>query len=226
MDIRHKPAFDRADPEKKQRVLETGIQEFAELGYEKANINIIAKKAGISIGLMYKYFETKEDFFVTCMDEAIDLMEDTIARIVNSDGPVIDRMKQLLLAVKETSSGYVQFVRLYQVVTNLPADMHPEYFADRIESISYSAYSTILREAQETGEVRGDCNTRAMAFFFDSILRMLQFSSTHDYYRRRLQVYCGDDILSDSDPLLQEIGKLFDSAFFVSHDDVIKIADR
>ena len=52
----HKEAFDRADDERKELILEVGIKEFSSKGYENANINVIAKNAGISIGLMYKYF--------------------------------------------------------------------------------------------------------------------------------------------------------------------------
>ena len=64
---RYKEAFDRASTERKEKILEVGIEEFASKGYENANINIIAKNSGISIGLMYKYFNTKEDLFITCI---------------------------------------------------------------------------------------------------------------------------------------------------------------
>ena len=65
--IHHKEAFDRISDERKNLILEVGIEEFSSKGYENANINIIAQKAGISIGLMYKYFATKEDLFMTCI---------------------------------------------------------------------------------------------------------------------------------------------------------------
>lgn len=55
MESKHcKPAFERAEPDRRNKVLQTGIDEFSRLGFENANINVIAKKAGISIGLMYK----------------------------------------------------------------------------------------------------------------------------------------------------------------------------
>ena len=57
----HKDAFDRISEERRERILEVGTEEFSSKGYENANINVIAKNAGISIGLMYKYFATKED---------------------------------------------------------------------------------------------------------------------------------------------------------------------
>ena len=40
----YKEAFERADPERKNLILEIGIEEFSSKGYENANINIIAKK--------------------------------------------------------------------------------------------------------------------------------------------------------------------------------------
>ena len=49
---RYKEAFERASEERKEKLLEVGIEEFASKGYENANINVIAKNAGISIGLM------------------------------------------------------------------------------------------------------------------------------------------------------------------------------
>ena len=50
----YKDAFQRIDDDRKNIILEAGIEEFSSKGYENANINIIAKNAGISIGLMYK----------------------------------------------------------------------------------------------------------------------------------------------------------------------------
>ena len=44
---RYKEAFERASEERKEKILEVGIEEFASKGYENANINVIAKNAGI-----------------------------------------------------------------------------------------------------------------------------------------------------------------------------------
>lgn len=42
---RYKEAFERASEERQELILETGIEEFSSKGYEKANINVIAKNA-------------------------------------------------------------------------------------------------------------------------------------------------------------------------------------
>ncbi|HOM88904.1 MAG TPA: TetR/AcrR family transcriptional regulator, partial [Spirochaetota bacterium] len=53
----HKETFERISPEKRDRIITIATKEFAKNGFKGANINIIAKKAGISIGSMYNYFE-------------------------------------------------------------------------------------------------------------------------------------------------------------------------
>ncbi len=46
--------------EKKKIILDTALRLFAEQGYHKTTIQLIAKEAGISKGLVYNYFESKE----------------------------------------------------------------------------------------------------------------------------------------------------------------------
>lgn len=48
--------------EKLEEILEAGISEFAEFGLQKAGMNAIARRAGISVGVLYKYYENKDAF--------------------------------------------------------------------------------------------------------------------------------------------------------------------
>jgi len=57
--------FLRIPEEKQLRVLQAAIDEFAEYGYEHTNTNRIAKAADISVGSLFKYFDSKEDLFIT-----------------------------------------------------------------------------------------------------------------------------------------------------------------
>ena len=98
MESKHcKPAFERAEPDRRNKVLQTGIDEFSRLGFENANINVIAKKAGISIGLMYKYFETKEDLFILCLEEAISELHAVIEAVLQSDDKILVRAEKGLV---------------------------------------------------------------------------------------------------------------------------------
>ena len=54
--------------------MDTALEVFAENGYANASISLIAKKAGISKGLMYNYFKSKEDLLSSIMTEGLNEM--------------------------------------------------------------------------------------------------------------------------------------------------------
>ncbi len=57
--------------DRRQAILDTALEVFADHGYESASISMIAKKAGVSKGLMYNYFESKEELLVEIIKIAI-----------------------------------------------------------------------------------------------------------------------------------------------------------
>ena len=65
--------FQEIREEKRRLILSTALELFALKGYHSTPISLIAKKAGISKGLMYNYFESKEDLlkqlFISVSDE-------------------------------------------------------------------------------------------------------------------------------------------------------------
>lgn len=60
MSPRKPEAFESMRNESKARIQIAALEVFAESGYHSASISQIARKAGVSKGLMYNYFESKE----------------------------------------------------------------------------------------------------------------------------------------------------------------------
>ncbi len=50
--------------EKKQKIIEASYELFAETGYYNANTQEIAKRAGVSTGIVYSYFKDKRDILL------------------------------------------------------------------------------------------------------------------------------------------------------------------
>ena len=69
--VYHKPTFDNISEEKRKKILDVAVNEFANHGFENANINTIAKKADVSVGSLYKYFDTKADLFLTSVNYGV-----------------------------------------------------------------------------------------------------------------------------------------------------------
>lgn len=67
------------DPEtKRQRLLEAALAEFAAYGLAGARVDRLAKRAGISAGLVYSFYENKEGLFEAVFDA---IVERTVAGI-------------------------------------------------------------------------------------------------------------------------------------------------
>jgi AcrR family transcriptional regulator len=201
--------------EKINEILETGIREFAENGPDKANINVIARRSGVSVGVLYKYFENKDAFFEACLRHALLALERAIADALEGECSVLSRAEKLIRAVQRSAKEQPSYNVLYHEITAGSCRRYAAAFAREIEEISAKAYTQFLAKAQAAGDIRRDMNPRLFAFFFDSLLMMLQFSYSCDYYRERFKIYCGEETLSDDEAVVQELLKFFESAFSV-----------
>lgn len=211
---RYKEAFERATDERKEKILEVGIKEFASKGYEKANINIIAKKAGISIGLMYKYFSTKEDLFITCIQRGMSILDDAVDEILQSDDKLIVKAEKLIRTTCQLSQRDANYVKLYNEITSERDSEKAIEFAKAIEGETSKKYVKCITDALAKGDVRQDMDPRLFAFFLDNLLTSLQFSFTCDYYRNRLEIYTGVNVAELSeDQIVRQLLKFIESAF-------------
>lgn len=77
--------YKKLDDNAKQLILETGIDEFAERGLDGANINVIAKKAGVSVGVIYKYFGDKDSFFLACVRHSLALLDAVLSEAISHE---------------------------------------------------------------------------------------------------------------------------------------------
>jgi AcrR family transcriptional regulator len=63
-------------PVKSEMMLEAARRLFAEVGYEAASMDLIAKTAGVSKATLYAHFESKEKLFLEILEAAIGRPED------------------------------------------------------------------------------------------------------------------------------------------------------
>lgn len=203
----------RISDERIDRLLETGIREFAEKGLGSANINVIARKSGISVGTLYNYYGTKEDFFFACLKRSMSLMEKVLVEASSGDISILQRAEKLIRAVQAYSKDHAEDMKMYHEITSGASGRHAEVFAKEIEGITSKMYSRFIAEAIERGEIRDDIDSRYFAFMFDDLLTMLQFSYCCDYYRERMKIYCGEDVFDDDEKMVTEMLKFLESAF-------------
>lgn len=211
----HKEAFERADAERKNLILEIGIEEFSSKGYENANINIIAKKVGISIGLMYKYFATKEDLFITCLKYGMDILEKALYDIMVSDDKLLTKAEKLIRTICMHSKKHSNYIKMYNEICSEKGSLERmRSIAEEIESRRSTIYITSITSALKSGDVRSDLDPKLFALFLDNLLTSLQFAYTCDYYREKFRIYTNIDInKTDDEQVISQLLKFIESAF-------------
>ena len=76
--------------EKKKRIVEAGFALFSEYGYYGTNTAEIAKKAGVSTGIVYGYFADKRDILISVLDIYIQKVIAPIMKIFDTLSTPID----------------------------------------------------------------------------------------------------------------------------------------
>jgi AcrR family transcriptional regulator len=76
--------YDDIRKQRKQLIMDTALELFAENGYHATSISQIAKMAGISKGLTYNYFRSKNEILKEIMDQGFNEIYDNLD--INKDG--------------------------------------------------------------------------------------------------------------------------------------------
>jgi len=103
------------EPEKRERIINAAMTEFLH-GYKKASTDNIVREAGISKGLLFHYFGTKERLYHFLIDYAIDTVKNEYLDLVNVRQPdILDSIWQSSLLKKDLS---VRFPSIFDFLTN------------------------------------------------------------------------------------------------------------
>lgn len=211
-EIFHKTTFDNISEEKRNRILNVAIHEFASLGFENANINTIAKKAGVSVGSLYKYFDTKSDLFLTSVSHGISVLESVLTEVTSNDDDIMVQFEKILRAAIHFSRTTGVMIKLYNEFTTESNAELGKQLIDRMETLTAKAYKTAIIQGQVGGEVRLDIDPGMAAYLVDNILMNIQFSYSCTYYAERLKIYAGNDIFEKDEFVVENILRFIKSA--------------
>ena len=110
MEKEAKPAniekFLKLEENKRDRIINAALKEFS-YGYKKASTDSIVKEAGISKGLLYHYFGTKEQLYKFLGEYVVDLMKTEYYDMLNTGiSDALEIVWQSALLHKDISDRY------------------------------------------------------------------------------------------------------------------------
>ncbi|TAH74726.1 MAG: TetR/AcrR family transcriptional regulator [Anaerolineaceae bacterium] len=196
--------YKKLDDDTLNTILETGIDVFADKGLDRANINVIAKKSGVSVGVIYKYYKDKDNFFLACVRHSLKLLDQVLRDSFSDEADVMTCIRRIVYALLEHSKKHKNYNVMYNEITSGSCKRYAAVLAKEIETCTAMVYEQLMENAKRSGEAYFNIDSHMFAFFFDNLLMMLQFSYSCDYYRERMKIFCGEDVMDNEEKVAEE----------------------
>jgi len=137
----------------RRRIMRQAASEFARLGFDQANINVIAEQAGIGKGTIYLYFENKRDLFLEMLRYIAQAQLVVIRTALAPEGTLQQRLERLFrafahLAEEESDNFNVYMSALYGVNRAFQAE------ATKLLRDYVAVIALTLDQSQARGEIR------------------------------------------------------------------------
>jgi AcrR family transcriptional regulator len=211
----HKDTFDKTTEERREKVLEVAIDEFAMKGYYATSINEIARKAHISIGAMYSYFASKEDLFLTIVNNAYYLMEKILKNVEEESSDIFDCVKRMLVASRRFALEHPELNQIYLDITTQALSYMSLRLSHKLEIVTPQLLCNKIEKAKLDGKIDKELDERVVSYCIDNIFMMYQFSFSSDYYKERLKIYVGEDKLEGIGQVEENILKFIRAAIAI-----------
>src|SRR4030042_1289073 len=134
------------DPHKHRAILDQAIRTFAEVGYRGTDVQVIADRAGVGKGTVYRYFGSKEDLFWATTFEVLERLERHMAAAMARVQGALKKLKAACLAYAaffEVNPQYLEvFVQDRAEFRGDAPDSHKQHHERMI-----AEFTEILRQA-------------------------------------------------------------------------------
>lgn len=111
----------------KRRIMERALKEFAEQGYGASSVNNICSSEGVSKGIIYHYFQTKDELYLACVEECFRTLTEYLEGKLIMDGETVHRQLQLYFDARfEFFQAFPMYRRIFcEAVIMPPVHLEP-----------------------------------------------------------------------------------------------------
>jgi AcrR family transcriptional regulator len=136
----------------------TALKLFAQRGLAATNISNVAAAAGISTGLMYHYYASKEDLYCALVREAVEGANDSVQRAVlltDSPSQQIQALSNIFIQELTSKTGMSPYY--YSLMSQVM--LNPELLSveKQFHEEAYKPFKTIesiIKRGQASGEIK------------------------------------------------------------------------
>jgi AcrR family transcriptional regulator len=168
------PTFFNLSEEKRQKILDCAMDEFAQNDYDNASISKIVSNAGIAKGSLYQYFTDKGDLHRYLIELATQKKAEMLAaaRPVETGLSLFDHLRWLF---REMANFEILYPRLAKIGYWAIYGKSPlsEDIINKARQSTTKYFFELLEQGKQRGEIRSEIDSNAAAYIFSAALTQL-----------------------------------------------------
>ncbi len=147
---RTQEAFQQIRDSSKQNILDRAADVFVEKGLANTKVSDLTQAAGISQGLLYRYFADKDDIFISLLERVINGVTDYAQDADKIDGTSLEKLRWLTEKILQGMSEEPIYFQLFAQAIALPGRVR-----ETLEKlvIVIKILRQIIIKGQKVGEV-------------------------------------------------------------------------
>jgi TetR/AcrR family transcriptional regulator len=139
------------DAEKEARIINAATKVFSENGYKRASTNSIVKEAGISKGILFHYFKSKKDLYLSLYEHLSEMFAEKIYdRLDWEERDIFEIIRQVSVIKFEMFSTYPDLINFLNSVFH-EEDVEVKEEVEKIrESLTDSSFTKLFSNIDAT----------------------------------------------------------------------------
>lgn len=156
--------FFNLEEEKRNRIVECAIDEFASRSYDDAKLSNIIKNAQIPRGSLYQYFEDKLDLYLYILDlgkkKKLEYIEQHLSN--PQDLPFFELFRSMYTSGVKFAVENPRLVKVFVRLIASKGEIYDQVFSDSLD-IAMDLYADMIERDKKLGRIRKEINTRTFA---------------------------------------------------------------
>jgi TetR/AcrR family transcriptional regulator, fatty acid metabolism regulator protein len=158
--------------DKRRLILDAAIRVFARRGFHRCRVSDVADEAGVAYGLVYHYFDSKEEILDTLFLERWQIMLDAITQIDSHEVSARDKLYMVASFIIDSYRHEPELMKVIIVEVTRAANSFGAAHLATIQD-AYGRIARIVEQAQADGSFKSDISPEFAAMCFYGAIEQL-----------------------------------------------------
>jgi AcrR family transcriptional regulator len=159
-------------PDKRRMILDAAVRVFARQGFHHCRVSDVADEAGVAYGLVYHYFNSKEEILNTLFLERWQIMLDAIGEIDAREMPSRDKLRAIAGFIIDSYQHDPDLMKVIIVEVTRAANSFGAVHLEEIRK-AYEGIAAIVEAARAEGSFKSGIPSEFAAMVFYGAIEQL-----------------------------------------------------